>query len=435
MFRKRLQIGLLHAAVAMTAVPVDSTLNRLLINELGVAAVVVAMMVTLPYLFSPVQIAIGAFADRNPVFGRRRTPYILFGLVLCALGVGLAPGAVYLIPEQPVVGILAAFGAFGLWGMGFNFAAVSYFSLASELSGNTTGRTVSVMYFMLIVTVIATGITVGRLIEPFSVQALQRTVWGLAGVALLMGIVGLIGLEPRSERLVADSSQPRPRALLGLLADNPQVRLFFVYLVILLAAILGQDVLLEPYAAAAFDMSPGATTRLTSIYGSAFLVALVLAWFLEKRLTHKQVAAWSGALGVAAFALVALSGPLGAAGAFYAGVVLIGLAIGLSTVANHALMFLMTTPANVGLFIGAWGMATAVSRLVGSVVGGALRDAIAQVSGTPLPGYVAVFLIEAGFIAVSLILLRGIDLDRFHAGADGSPIEPLSVLERAAAAD
>ena len=78
MRRQRFQLGLLHVAVAMTAVPVDSTLNRVMIKELALSATLVAVLVTLPYLFSPIQVAIGSFADRNPIFGRRRNPYIVW---------------------------------------------------------------------------------------------------------------------------------------------------------------------------------------------------------------------------------------------------------------------------------------------------------------------------------------------------------------------
>ena len=53
MLRKRLQLGLIHLAVAMTLVPINSTLNRVMIKELGIAATVVAILAILPYLFSP----------------------------------------------------------------------------------------------------------------------------------------------------------------------------------------------------------------------------------------------------------------------------------------------------------------------------------------------------------------------------------------------
>ena len=38
MFLKRIQLGLIHLAVAMTLVPINSTLNRVMIVEMGMAA-------------------------------------------------------------------------------------------------------------------------------------------------------------------------------------------------------------------------------------------------------------------------------------------------------------------------------------------------------------------------------------------------------------
>ena len=87
MFLKRFQLGLIHVAVAMTLVPINSTLNRVMIKELSISATLVAILASLPYLFSPIQVAIGSYSDRHPLFGYRRTPYILVGLILCVLGV------------------------------------------------------------------------------------------------------------------------------------------------------------------------------------------------------------------------------------------------------------------------------------------------------------------------------------------------------------
>ena len=79
-----------------------------------------------------------------------------------------------------------------------------------------------------------------------------------------------------------------------------------------------------------------------------------------------------------AFLTIAASGMLAHKGLFYSGVVLLGLATGLATVSNLSLMLDMTTAQNVGLFIGAWGMADALARLTGSVLSGAVRDLVTQ---------------------------------------------------------
>src|SRR4030042_6909011 len=95
MVLKRIQLGLVHVAVAMTLVPINSTLNRVMIRELALSATLVAILASLPYFFSPIQMAVGAFSDRHPILGYRRIPYILLGVVLCATGVIISPWAAF----------------------------------------------------------------------------------------------------------------------------------------------------------------------------------------------------------------------------------------------------------------------------------------------------------------------------------------------------
>jgi BCD family chlorophyll transporter-like MFS transporter len=431
MLAKQIQLGLIHTAVAMTLVPINSTLNRVMIKELALSATLVAALASLPYLFSPIQVAIGSFADRHPVFGFRRTPYILLGLLLCVAGVGIAPQAAYGLAENHWSGLLAGVLAFGAWGMGYNFAAVSYLSLASELSGeHGRGRTIAVMWFMMIVGIIITAIMLSRLVDPYTPQALVRSFWLIGSAALLLGSVGMFRLEQRFVALRETDSERVPWSWLvkGLL-KNRQATLFFVYLVILLIALLGQDILLEPFAGEAFDMAVKTTTRITSLWGGFTLLALVLAGFLEARLSQRRVAFLGGALALAGFGLIAGSGPPGMIGIFYGGVMLLGLGTGLATVSNLSLMLDMTTAGQVGLFIGAWGMANAASRLIGSLLGGMVRDLATQALTDPVSGYVLVFGLEGLLLLASLFLLGRIDVKAFRRQAQGA-----SAIERAALA-
>ena len=74
------RLGLLHVAVAMTFVLINGVLNRVMIHDLGILATVVAVLVVLPYLFSPLQVWIGQYSDTHPIWGYRRTPYIALGM-------------------------------------------------------------------------------------------------------------------------------------------------------------------------------------------------------------------------------------------------------------------------------------------------------------------------------------------------------------------
>ncbi len=422
MFLKRLQLGLIHVAVAMTLVPINSTLNRVMIKELALSAALVAVLASLPYLLSPLQLAIGSYSDRHPVFGFHRSPYILSGLVLCVTGVAISPYAAFLMDQNFGLGILVGLLAFGAWGMGFNLSSVSYLSLASELSGEKDrGKTIATMWFMMIVAIILTAIALGRLVDPYTPEALVRSFFYISAAALGIGLLGLLRLENRFTPAdsIRSSGQEtfQIRQLIAGVAANPVARLFFVYLLLLLAAILGQDVLLEPFGAEAFGMTVSETTRITSLWGSFVLLAIVIAYVLEGRLGKRLVAQVGNFGALAGFLAILVSGFTRSANVFYLGVTLLGLGTGLSTVANLALMFDLTVAGQVGLYIGAWGFSNALSRLVGSVMGGVVRDLVTHVTGVALSGYLVVFAIEAGMLLAAAILLMRINVAGFHAGA------------------
>ena len=164
MFLKRLQLALIHTAVAMTLVPLTGTLNRVMIFDFGISKTIFTLIAIFPYLFSPIQVAIGSYADRHPILGYRRTPHILLGLLLCAAGLGISSSMVSIIQDNFTLGILIGLFAFFLWGMGYHFSAVSYFSLASEISGEKgRGTTIATMFFMMVLGIIAASQTVAYL--------------------------------------------------------------------------------------------------------------------------------------------------------------------------------------------------------------------------------------------------------------------------------
>jgi BCD family chlorophyll transporter-like MFS transporter len=416
MFLKRIQLGLIHAAVAMTLVPINSTLNRVMIHDLGLSAALVAILASLPYLFAPAQVVLGSYSDRHPWLGFRRTPYILLGLLLCIAGVIAAPQVAYLMAGSAQGAYLVALLVFAAWGMGYNLSSVSYLSLAAELSaGRGRGRTIAVMFFIMIIAIIGTALGVSRMVDPFSSQAMQQAFLAVGAAALVLGVLGMIRLEPRHSALPSRSDEAHTlREMLVPILNSPQVRLFFVYLLLLLTALLGQDVLLEPFAAQAFDMSVSQTTRITSIWGSAMLVALALAGLLERRFARRHVAQ-AGNLG-ALFGLVLIiaAGLSASSSLFYSGVILLGFGTGVSTVANLALMFELTLPGSVGLFMGAWGFANAMSRLLGNVMSGVVRDVAVRLTDDAVFAYLLVFALEAAMLAGAILLLTRLSVSSFH---------------------
>lgn len=432
MFIKQLQLGLIHAAVAITLVPINSTLNRIMIEDMGMSAVLFVLLFSFPYLFSFIQMGIGSFSDRHPILGYRRTPYIVIGLLLCVLGLFLAIQVALLITVNFWAGLALGLLTFGAWGMGFNFATVSYFSLASEISGERgRSKTTAVMFFVMIVSIILTAASLSRMLDPLTPQRLQMSFQLVAIVALVIGLLGVIRLEPRAKASSASAERYPLTQIIRAVLSNRQVTLFFLYLILMLAAILGQDVLLEPFAARAFNLPVEATTRITSIWGVFYLVSLLVAGVLEGKIAKVRIARAASWGAIAAFLLITVSGLLSSQALFYSGVVLLGLATGPATVSNLSLMLDMTVPGKVGLFIGAWGAASALARLLGSFTTAVIRDLARFLPDAALYGYGAAFLVQALFLAASLMILRRVNVAAFKHEASEMTFDP-SVVERAA---
>ena len=431
---KNIRLGLLHVAVAITFVLINGILNRVMIHDLQILASVVAVLVILPYLFSPIQVWIGQYSDTHPIMGYRRTPYIALGLLLCIGGAVVTPHVALLMADNFMPGLLLGVLAFGTWGLGFNLAVVAYLSLASDMSTERQrSRTIAIMWFMMIISVILTAIVSSRALEPYS-DAQLISVFRMGGlIALGLAALGLVGLEPRKTkderpmtnaidssfvvgRSSAQQSRASRRAAIRVVIGNPQARRFFIYLILLLAAILGQDLLLEPYGAQEFGMTVRQTTQLTATWGSMTLIALLLWGLLLSRWLSKKAGALIGALiGTAGLLVIAASGLLDLQALFVPGVAALGFGTGIATAANLALMLDMTTSEQVGLFIGAWGVADALARGTGMLLGGVVRDLVSGATGNPSSGYITVFLIEAIMLAGSLLLLRAIDVKAFRA--------------------
>ncbi|HMO57339.1 MAG TPA: BCD family MFS transporter [Roseiflexaceae bacterium] len=414
-----IRLGLLHVAVAITFVLINGILNRIMIHDLGILASVVAALIIIPYLLSPAQVWLGQYSDTHPIFGYRRTPYIALGLLLCIGGALGTPAAAFSMGAGEPWGWLIGLLTFGIWGIGFNMSVVGYLSLASDMSDEVNrSRTIAIMWFMMILSIIITAIATSRALEPYSDERLIEVFWITGGIALAIALAGLIGLEPRSGSAPAIGtvqSRTSQVAAIRAVLDNRQARYFFLYLILLLAAILGQDVLLEPFGAAAFGMSVRETTQLTAIWGGATLLALLLSGLvLSRRMTKKAGAALGGFVAVGGLLLIALSGIFETHALFIPGVAALGFGTGIATATNLALMLGMTTTEQVGLFIGAWGVADSLARGVGMLLGGVVRDLVAVSTGNVNAGYITVFLIEAALLGASLILLRRLDVQAFR---------------------
>lgn len=419
-WRRVLQLALVHVGVSITVVPVNSTLNRIMIADMGMSAFWVSVLVAAPYLLSPLQIWIGNWADRYPIGGRHRSPWIVLGGLMASFGSYLTAHAVYMLGEQPGWGILAALGSFVLWGVGVNVASVSYLSLLSDLTREATNwrsRAVSVMWTAMILSTIATALGLAALLDPFSQEALFNAfglVWMIASVLIL---VGTGRLEPVSTGQAVQHSADHPLDAYRVLAGNASARRFFIYLVLVLFSIHAQDVMLEPYGAEVLGMPVAQTTRLASIWGTGVFITLLGGLPLVRRFGKKRSANWGAVTVIAAFSGIILTGLAELPAAFMVAVWVLGLGGGLMTVSNLSFMIDMTVPEAAGLYMGAWGVANFAGQALGNIASGLIRDVVLWLTHVPAAGYVAVFAVEMIGLLLAIRLFRRISVEDFQRDA------------------
>ena len=143
-------------------------------------------------------------------------------------------------------------------------------------------------------------------------------------------------------------------------------------------------------------------------------MAFIVAGLLEGKVKKKYVAQIGNLGALFGFLIIILSGLTGSRTAFYIGLTLLGFGTGISTVANLSLMFDLTVPEKIGLYIGAWGFSNGLSRLVGLLMAGVVADLATRITGSALSGYIVVFSIEALMLFIAAIMLYRIDVNAFQ---------------------
>jgi BCD family chlorophyll transporter-like MFS transporter len=420
-WRRIVQLSLVHVGVSITVVPVTSTLNRVMIAELGFSALAVGLLVSLPYLLAPLQVVMGAWSDRNPLWGRYRSPWIVLGGLLAAFGSYLTAHAAFLTETNLWMGIAACLLTFTAWGVGVNVASVSYLSLTTELSEDQPqwrNRAVSVMWIAMILSTIATSIALSIALRDYSESALYTAFGAVWAASVFLVLIGAARLEPASQpgRNVHTRAS-NPLEAIRALSANPSAKRFFVYLLLVLVSIHAQDVLLEPYGAQVLGMSVAQTSRLTSIWGVGVLISMLAGLPVIRRRGKKSVANVGAFVAALGFAAIIASGSMVNQKALFTAVLILGLGGGLMTVSNLSFMLDMTVPQAAGLYIGAWGVANFAGQALGNIISGLLRDGIYAATGSNFLGYSLVFGLEIAGLLTAVWLFRDISVAQFQRDA------------------
>lgn len=421
-----LRLSLFQISVGMATVMLLGTLNRVMIVELGVPAMIVAIMIALPVLIAPFRALLGFRSDTHKsAIGWKRVPYLWFGSLWQFGGLAIMPFALIILGGTQTLGPgwageLGAGLAFLLTGLGLHMTQTAGLALASDrATEETRPRVVALLYVMFLVGMGISAVIVGWLLRDFSHLRLIQVVQGTAVVTLLLNIIALWKQETVQPMSREDRAAPRPKfsdAWADFTTGGDAGRLLLVVFLGTMAFNM-QDVLLEPYGGEILGLSVSATTLLTAIWASGALIGFALAarW-LKQEFSPYRMCVRGILFGLAAFSAVIFADPMNSPPLFYAGAFGIGLGGGLFAVATltAAMTLPMGEKAGQGLALGAWGAAQATAAGLAIAIGGTIRDgvgamaasgALGETLNTPGTGYSVVYHTEIALLFATLIVL------------------------------
>jgi len=424
--RQLLRLSLFQVSVGMATVLLLGTLNRVMIVELSVPAMVVALMIAIPVLVAPFRAFLGHLSDTHrSAIGWKRIPYMWFGSLWQMGGLAVMPFALIVLSGDQTTGpawageALAAI-AFLMTGIGLHMSQTAGLALASDrATDDTRPRVVAMLYVMNLLGMAVSALILGWLLRDYDPITLIRVVQGCAVMTMVLNMVALWKQEHVRPMSRDERSAPRPSfrtAWRDLMAGGQAGRLLAV-VALGTAAFAMQDVLLEPYGAEILGLTVGQTTWLTAASSIGALTGFLIAGrWLTRGLDPFRMAARGLLTGIAAFSCVIFAGPMQSTLLFFIGATGIGLGVGLFAVAT--LMAAMRLPSQgslgAGLALGAWGAAQATAAGFAIFAGGAIRDgaahlinigALGRVLTDPTLAYSFVYHIEIALLFATIIAL------------------------------
>ncbi|PIT82815.1 BCD family MFS transporter [Limnohabitans sp. 15K] len=436
------RLGLVQACMGAIVVVTTSTLNRIMVVELALPAMLPGFLVGFHYLVQMVRPRMGFGADQ----GRRCTPWMMGGMAVLALGGFLASLATVWMAKDLSQGIALSILAFMLIGFGVSACGTSLLVLMSKRVAETRrAPAATVVWMMMIVGFAVTAITVGKLLDPYTPERLLEISGVLSLVVVLISCLCLWNLEGHAGSSVpAASIQAQPekkldfKKTLHMVWSEPQAKAFTVFVFLSMLAYSSQDLILEPFAGALFGLTPGETTQLSGLHHTGVLcgmlaVALAGSARVAGRLGSIQSwmvgGCWVSALAMLGLCWAAADGP---PWPLKPNVILLGIANGSFSIAAIATMMRLATAGgdqHAGTRMGLWGAAQAIAFGLGGLLGTAASDLAHHVLAEQGTAYAYVF----GFETVMFVLAAACAIwvgqyDRKDAAKSHSPLS--LVLER-----
>jgi BCD family chlorophyll transporter-like MFS transporter len=417
-----IRVGLVQAALGAMVVLTTSTLNRVMVVELALPALLPGFLVALHYLVQVARPRMGFGSD----VGGRRTPWIVGGMAVLGTGGVLASVATAWMASNGTAGIALAVFAFCLIGLGVSASGTSLLvMLAKRVPEGRRAAAATIVWMMMIFGFAVTSGLAGKLLDPYSPMRLVLVTAGVCCAAFVMAMLAIYKLEghaiPHAEApQVSDPAKPVFRQALAQVWAEPAARQFTIFVFISMLAYSAQDLILEPFAGTVFGYTPGESTSLSGVQHGGVLAGMILvalAGLLGTRWAHRPVLCHVGSLRgwtvggciASALALAGLSaaGFAGPGWPLKATVFALGVANGAFSIGAISSMMRLANQgrhAREGVRMGLWGAAQAVAFGLGGLMGTAASDLARWLIASPGAAYASVFGFEAALFVMSAML-------------------------------
>ncbi len=403
------RLGLVQTALGAIVVLTTSTINRVMVVELALPAILPGLLVALHYAVQVLRPRWGHGSD----VGGRLTPWILGGMAVLALGGFGAALSVALMASLFWPGVALAALSFLMIGMGVGASGTCLLVLLSRrVADERRPAAATVVWVMMIAGFIVTAATAGHFLDPFSTTRLVAVTGAVSALAMLVTLLAVHGVEDRADA-VKISRQVEPetsfKIALAEVWTEPQARLFAIFVFVSMIAYSAQDLILEPFAGTVFGYTPGESTKLAGVQNGGVLAGMVLValvtTFAGAKAGSLRIWAVGGCIASAvALAGLSVSAFVGSGFPLRPVVFCLGVANGAYAVAAIGSMMRLVgqgKPGRQGVRMGLWGAAQGVAFGLGGLIGAGASDIARGIMSSPALAYAAVFTAEAVLFLVS----------------------------------
>ena len=440
------RLGLFNMGLGLMAVLTLAVLNRVMISELGIPASITGGIIATSLFVSPVRVWFGQLSDNKPLLGKHRTNYVLLGTtvyggavflavqVMWQLGMVVKDNGGWLWNTQ-TIGWSALFAlVMAIYGLAVSCSSTPFTALLVDITEEARrSKLIAVVWSMLMVGIVIGGITgsiVFKSIEADGVSAgniplevLQppiNLIFALVPfIVLALAFVATFGVERKYSNFNSNNFPEREDSItiaraIKVLTTSRQTGIFFIFLSILTIGLFMQEAVLEPYGGEVFGMSIGETTKLNAYWGVGILIGYGITGFAIIPALGKKKTTKLGCIAVSlCFELIILAGFTQQPVMLQSAMVFFGIFAGMATVGGINLMLDLTAASQAGIFIGAWGLAQAMSRGLATLIGGVILDIGKNIFATPLMSYGLVFLSQALTMLIAIAFLAKVNVKEF----------------------